>query len=127
MVDQEGDLDLGLSLLNDRRGSLRESSLSKKRTSVTSQRQKASASITTQKTTLPQIETITDRDQVYQVKISSRSIGSFIFILLQKYKELLNQMIADIERECSSVLVDLDRHQSFWNSSIAQLQSLRIS
>jgi hypothetical protein len=39
----------------------------KKRSSVASQRQKMSASIVTQKTTLPQIETIAQRDQVYQV------------------------------------------------------------
>lgn len=39
----------------------------KKRQSVVSQRQKTSASIVTQKTTLPQIETIAQRDQVYQV------------------------------------------------------------
>jgi hypothetical protein len=41
----------------------------KKRSSVANQRQKSSASIVTQKTTLPQIETVTQRDQVYQVRI----------------------------------------------------------
>jgi hypothetical protein len=39
----------------------------KKRSTVANQRQKTSASIVTQKTTLPQIETIAQRDQAYQV------------------------------------------------------------
>ena len=40
----------------------------KKHASAASQRQKTSASIVTQKTTLPQIETIAQRDQIYQVR-----------------------------------------------------------
>jgi hypothetical protein len=59
---------LGLLLLDDQVNRQRQSSMStKKRSSVASQRQKTSASIVTQKTTLPQIETIAQRDQVYQV------------------------------------------------------------
>ncbi len=58
----------------------------KKRSSVASQRQKMSASIVTQKTTLPQIETIAQRDQVYQVwiflLIINFLINLFIFIII---------------------------------------------
>jgi hypothetical protein len=60
-----------LPLLDDPLNRRRASTMaSKKRSSVASQRQKTSASIVTQKTTLPQIETIAQRDQVYQVRIS---------------------------------------------------------
>jgi len=41
----------------------------KKHPSATIQRQKTSASIVTQKTTLPQIQTIAQRDQAYQVSV----------------------------------------------------------
>lgn len=59
-----------MSLLDQRR----ESVTSKKQSSPTSQRRKTSASIVTQKTTLPQIETIKQRDEVYKVR--------FLFIVL---------------------------------------------
>jgi hypothetical protein len=60
---------IGLPLLDDQLNRRRESSLTaKKRSSIVSQRQKTSASIVTQKTTLPQIETVAQRDQVYQVR-----------------------------------------------------------
>ena len=58
----------------------RESVLSRKRASITSQRPKASASIVTQKTTLPQIETITHRDQAYQVRHLSFSHQLNLFL-----------------------------------------------
>lgn len=57
----------GLPLTHESRNSRRESTTSKKRASVTSQRHKVSAAIVTQKTTLPQLETITHRDHAYQV------------------------------------------------------------
>jgi hypothetical protein len=57
-----------LILLDDRTDRQRQlGATSKKRSSAVSQRQKTSASIVTQKTTLPQIETIAERDKVYQV------------------------------------------------------------
>jgi hypothetical protein len=63
---------IGLPLLDDQLNRRRDSSMtSKKRSSAASQRQKTSASIVTQKTTLPQIETIAQRDKVYQVRIFS--------------------------------------------------------
>ena len=61
---------IGLPLLDDQLNPRRTSStITKKRSSAVSQRQKTSASIVTQKTTLPQIETIARRDKVYQVRI----------------------------------------------------------
>jgi hypothetical protein len=59
---------IGLILLDVQTSRQRQpAAAAKKRQSVVSQRQKTSASIVTQKTTLPQIETIAQRDQVYQV------------------------------------------------------------
>ena len=46
----------------------RESMVSKKRSPSAGLRQKTSASIVTQKTTLPQIETIKQRDEAYEVR-----------------------------------------------------------
>lgn len=68
---------LGLAMLFEPATGRRESSNSKKRASVSSQRTKVSATIITQKTTLPQIETGTQRDLVYTVKYV-RSILSSI-------------------------------------------------
>ena len=59
----------GLPMLDDQLNRRRESASSKKASSSANQRQKTSASIVTQKTTLPQIETIKQRDQAYQVRI----------------------------------------------------------
>lgn len=61
----------GLPLLDDTLNRPRESAMAgrKPRSSISSQRQKTSASIVTQKTTLPQMETITQRNHVYQVNI----------------------------------------------------------
>jgi hypothetical protein len=59
----------GLPMLDDQLNRRRESVTSKKPSSSVNQRQKTSASIDTQKTTLPQIETIKQRDQAYQVRI----------------------------------------------------------
>jgi hypothetical protein len=56
-------------MLDNRLNRRHESIASKKHSSSTSQRQKTSASIVTQKTTLPQIETVKQRDQVYQVRV----------------------------------------------------------
>ncbi|CAF0808765.1 unnamed protein product [Rotaria sordida] len=98
----------GLPLLDDQLNPRRDSTKSKKRSSIATQRQTTSASIVTQKTTLPQIETIKQRDQVYQ-----------------RYKEILIQILADVEGECSAVLAELDRDRSYWKSSIEKLQQLR--
>jgi hypothetical protein len=74
---------IGLSLLDDQLNRQRNlSTTAKKRSSVASQRQKTSASIVTQKTTLPQIETITQRDQVYQVRIIILIINFLIYFFL---------------------------------------------
>lgn len=73
-------LRIGLLLLDDHLNPRRTSStIAKKRASIVSQRQKTSASIVTQKTTLPQIETIARRDKVYQVRrvYSFSSVNSF--------------------------------------------------
>ncbi len=59
----------GLPMLDDPLNRRRESLASKKHSASTNQRQKTSASIVTQKTTLPQIETIKQRDQAYQVRV----------------------------------------------------------
>ncbi|CAF4534188.1 unnamed protein product [Rotaria sp. Silwood1] len=98
----------GLPLLDDQLNRRRDSLKLKKRSSISTQRQTASASIVTQKTTLPQIETITQRDQVYQ-----------------RYKQLLVQILADIGGKCSEVSAELDRDRSYWKSSIEKLQQLR--
>ena len=58
---------LGLPLLEDPTNRRREPHVSRKRSSVASQRAKTSASIVTQKTTLPQVETIARRDRAYEV------------------------------------------------------------
>ncbi len=72
--------EIGLPLLDDQLNRRRDSLITaKKRSSAVSQRQKTSASIVTQKTTLPQIETIAQRDQVYQVR----------FFLFLNYKFIL--------------------------------------
>jgi len=73
---------IGLPLLDDQLNRQRNlSTTAKKRSSVASQRQKTSASIVTQKTTLPQIETIAQRDQVYQVRLFIFIINFLIFFL----------------------------------------------
>ncbi|CAF2342055.1 unnamed protein product [Rotaria sp. Silwood2] len=98
----------GLPLLDNQLNQRRDSIKSRKRSSIATQRQTASASIVTQKTTLPQIETIAQRDQA-----------------CQKYKELLIQILTDIEEKCSAILVELDRDRSYWKTSIEKLQQLR--
>ena len=55
----------------------------RKRSSTASQRQKTSASIVTQKTTLPQVETIKQRDQVYQVSTISKFFQQFISFIVE--------------------------------------------
>jgi hypothetical protein len=67
----------GLALLDEQLNRRREQVTTKKRSSVTSQRQKTSASIVTQKTTLPQVETIAQRGQAYQVRVSAFCFISF--------------------------------------------------
>lgn len=80
----------------------------KKRSSVASLRQKTSASIVTQKTTLPQIETINQRDQVYQ-----------------RYKTVLMTTLTEIEQRCTTIVAELERYRVHWNASIDKLQQLR--
>ncbi|CAM4857478.1 unnamed protein product [Rotaria socialis] len=99
----------GLTLIDNQLNRRRESIKSKKRLSVASLRE-ASASIVTQKTTLPQIETIVHRDQAYQ-----------------SYKDVLIQLLAYVEGKCSTAIVELERDRSYWNSSIEKLQQLRIT
>ncbi|CAF3644133.1 unnamed protein product [Rotaria sordida] len=99
----------GLPLLDDQLNRRRESSMAgKKRSSGASQRQKTSASIVTQKTTLPQMETIAQRNQAYQ-----------------RYKEVFSQTLSDIENRCSTIITELDRYRLHWIASIEKLQQLR--
>ncbi|CAM4747075.1 unnamed protein product [Rotaria magnacalcarata] len=99
----------GLPLLDDGLNKRRESAMAgRKRTSAASQRQKSSASIVTQKTTLPQMETVTQRNHAYQ-----------------KYKEIFSRTLSNIETRCSTVTADLERHQLHWIASIEKLQQLR--
>ncbi|CAF4692579.1 unnamed protein product [Rotaria sp. Silwood1] len=99
----------GLPLLDDQLNRRRESSMAgKKHSSVASQRQKTSASIVTQKTTLPQMETITQRNQAYQ-----------------KYKGVFSQTLSEIETRCSTIIAELDRLRLHWIASIEKLQQLR--
>ncbi|CAF4311809.1 unnamed protein product [Rotaria magnacalcarata] len=98
-----------LPLLDDGLNKRRESAMAgRKRTSAASQRQKSSASIVTQKTTLPQMETVTQRNHAYQ-----------------KYKEIFSRTLSNIETRCSTVTADLERHQLHWIGSIEKLQQLR--
>lgn len=61
----------GVTTLEDPFERRRESVVSKRRASSAGLRQRTSASIVTQKTTLPQIETIKQRDETYQVRFKS--------------------------------------------------------
>ncbi|CAF1026509.1 unnamed protein product [Adineta ricciae] len=96
----------GVPLLDDQFN--RPTAIAKKRSTGTSQRQKTSASIVTQKTTLPQIETIAQRDHA-----------------CQRFKALLFQTTSDIEKRCSLILNELDRYRAHWTASIEKLQQLR--
>ncbi|CAF2574698.1 unnamed protein product [Rotaria sp. Silwood2] len=99
----------GLPLLDDQLNRRYESSMAgKKRLSAASQRQKTSASIVTQKTTLPQMETVAQRNLAYQ-----------------KYKGVFSQTLSDIENRCSTIMAELDRHRLHWVASIEKLQQLR--
>ncbi|CAF0926257.1 unnamed protein product [Adineta steineri] len=96
----------GLPLLDEQ--ILRPAITTKKRSTAASQRQKTSASVVTQKTTLPQMETVAQRNQAYQ-----------------HYKKVYIQTLSDIENRCSTILTDLDRYRSHWKESIEKLQQLR--
>jgi len=99
----------GLVLLDDQLNRRRSSAMAtKKRSSVANLRQKTSASIVTQKTTLPQIETINQRDQVYQ-----------------RYKTVLMTTLTEIEQRCTTIVAELERYRAHWNASIDKLQQLR--
>ncbi|UJR28315.1 hypothetical protein I4U23_009559 [Adineta vaga] len=98
----------GLLFLDDQLHRPVKSNTAKKPSLTTIQRQKTTASIDTQKTTLPQIQTISQRDEAYQ-----------------KYKEKLFQILADVEEKCSTNLIELSRYESFWKSSLEKLQHAR--
>ncbi|CAF1416429.1 unnamed protein product [Adineta steineri] len=98
----------GLPLPDDQVNRHGKANVSKKRSSAHSQQQKTTASIVTQKTTLPQIQTISQRDHAYQ-----------------KYKDNLTKILTDIETKSSTNLTELIRYRSYWNSSLDKLQQLR--
>ncbi|CAF0851526.1 unnamed protein product [Adineta ricciae] len=99
---------LGLPFLDEQFNRRLKSNTTKKHSLATSQRQKTTASIVTQKTTLPQIQTISQRDEAYQ-----------------KYKDKLFQILTDVEEKCSTILTELKRYQTYWSSSIERLQHSR--
>ena len=70
----------GLSLTDVLFNSQAEAKVRKQRSTVAGQRQKTSAAIVTQKTTLPQIETIGRRDHEYQVRCFSPLNSARIFL-----------------------------------------------
>ena len=82
----------------------------------------ATTAIVTQKTTPAQIETIKHRDQSYQVrKPVCLEDRSSIGLSLQRYNALLVQTRAAIDARYSEAAADLDRHRSYWHTSIDQL------
>ena len=69
----------GLSLTDPLFNSQAESKVRKQRSTAAGQRQKTSAAIVTQKTTLPQVETIVRRDHEYQVRPFSPTSSCNLF------------------------------------------------
>lgn len=112
----------GLTLLDDLTLRRREPQANRKRSSTALSRPKTSASIVTQKTTLPQVETIQKRDQVYLVKdffVSSNDchpiVSRFHFLEIQtpshgdldQYRSTLFRL-SNRNRSSSNTLVNVD-------------------
>ena len=90
----------------------------------------APMAIVTEKTTSSQIETIKHRDLSYEVRITvcvcRRPLISMCFPL-QRYNALLVQIRTAINTRHSEATADLDRHRSYWQTSIEQLRHVNES